>query len=105
MVLVTKAVNWLSKASFQPDKLGNPVTLTIESYEESQTAKGIDRLITGRHTNGKSYSFNIFGDVVNQLIDTLGGDSDKWIGKRIQVSLVMRGDKEIKTVKVIADVQ
>ena len=98
---VSKPVNWLSKALFQPQHLGNPIELEITEYNESQTSKGIDRNVLGKHKNGRIYQFSVFGDTLGQLIDGLGDDSDKWIGRRIQVMLVMRGDKELKHVRVM----
>lgn len=98
---VSKVVNWLSKSLFQPQELGNPITLEIVNYEESESAKGTNRRLSGKHSNGKVYTFDIFGEVINGLIDTLGDDTDKWIGRKIQVSLLMRGDKEVKQVKVL----
>lgn len=101
MVKVSKVVNWLSKALFQPQELGNPISLVIVGYEEEQSAKGINRRLSGKHANGKIYQFDVFGEIVNKLISELGEDSDMWINKRIQVMLVMKGDKEIKQITVI----
>jgi hypothetical protein len=98
---VSKAINWLSKSQFQPQFLGNPIELTIQDYTEEENAKGINRRIVARHANGKDYSFDIFGDVLNVLIDNLGDDSDLWKGKKIRVMLVMKGDKEIKQITVV----
>lgn len=98
---VTKVTNWLSKALFQPQELGNPIHLEIVKYEETTTAKGINRRLSGKHANGKIYEFDIFGDTVGELIQTLGDDSDKWISRKIAVSLFLRGDKEVKVVKIL----
>ena len=98
---ISKVVNWLSKSLFQPTELGNPISLEIVNYEEVETAKGTSRRLSGKHITGKVYSFDIFGENVNQLIDILGDDTDLWKGTKIQVSLLMRGDKEIKQIKVL----
>lgn len=95
---VEKSRNWLSKNLFSPDQLGNPILLSIEAFEQEKSAKGYNRRIVGKHQNGKSYCFDIWGDTLNYLIDNLGDETDKWIGTKIKVMLVMRGDKELKNV-------
>lgn len=98
---VTKVISWLSKSLFQQSELGNPIFLEIKAYEEEQGEKGLNRRITGKHTNGRSYSFDIYGDTLNLLIDELGGDSDKWMGRKISVMLVNSAGKEKKIVKIL----
>jgi len=97
---VSKPINWLSKGLFQPDKLGNPITAKIVNYEEEQSAKGTNRALSVDH-KGIIYRFDVFGEALNVLIDNIGDDSDKWIGRTIRVMLVMKGDKEIKKVEVL----
>jgi hypothetical protein len=102
MSKVTKVTNWLSKSLFQPQNLGNPIELQLTEYHEEDGAKGTDRILIGKHANGKLYQFNVFGDNFNLLIDKLGDETDTWIGKKLRIMNVMRGDKEIKQIEVVA---
>ena len=98
---VEKVSNWLSKSLFQPQNLGNPITAEIIAYSESKGEKGINRRLLLKHANKKQYQCDVFGDTFNQLIDDLGDDTDKWIGRQVQVMLVMKGEQEIKQFKVL----
>jgi len=101
-MIVEQPINWLSKAQFQPDKLGNPVRLMISGYNEEKGTKGINRRLSGIHANGTEYAFDIYGDVIATLLKDLGNDSDKWNGKYIRVMLVenAKTGKEVKKVTV-----
>jgi len=100
-MIVTIPVNWLSKALFQADKLGNPIILKISDYIEEAGSKGLNRRLSGLHNNGTTYQLDVYGDTIQTLIRDLGPDSDKWKGRMIRVMLVMKGDKEIKKLEVI----
>jgi len=95
-----KVYNWLSKSVFQPQELGNPASFEIVKYTETDSAKGINRRLLLKHKNGKQYQCDIFGDTLNDLIDGLGDDTDKWYGRFVSIMLVKRGDKEIKQFKI-----
>lgn len=100
-MIVEQPINWLSKAQFQPEKLGNPITLMVTGYAEEKGTKGVNRRITGLHINGTEYTFDVYGDVIATLLKDLGNDSDKWNGRYIRVMLVQKGDKDIKKVTVM----
>lgn len=99
---IEKPINWLSKNLFQVDKLGNPISAIIKDYEQEKTAKGINRRLVV-DVNGIIYKFDIWGDVVADLVDGFGDDTDFWKDKRIRIMLVMKGDKEIKKVQCMRD--
>jgi len=98
---VTKAINWLTAKMFQPDQLGNPIKVMIVDYYEEKGAKGMNRRLRVEHANKNIYEFDIFGSTMNGLIDLYGDDSEKWVGKNINVSLVKVGDKDTKRISPI----
>lgn len=95
---IEKVYNWLSKAVFQEM---NPQVMEILAYTESETPKGTNRRLLLKSSTGGQYQVDIFGETVNELIEQLGDETDRWISRKVSVMLVKKGDKDIKKFKAL----
>lgn len=99
---ISKTRNWLSKALFNADSLGNPILLTIADFESEETPKGTTHRLVVTHESGKIFAFDVFGDALNSLIDQLGDETDTWKSRKIKVMLLKGTDgKDKKTIQVL----
>jgi len=95
---VSKVFRWLTPTVL--GELGNPSIFELESYSESEGAKGTERMLVVK--NGSTlYQFNVFGDVVNSLVDGFGSDSDAWKGKKIRIMVIFKNGKNIRKVEAL----
>jgi hypothetical protein len=92
-MLVEEEVMWIGDNDF---KTRNPAICEIVGFRIGKDSKGRDdRLLTIR-VEDKARQMSIYADSLNALIKLLGKDTDKWIGRTIQIMSVKGVDGKNK---------
>jgi len=93
---IERDANWLKSEQFN---LGNPLWFSITDVTQKEGKFGKQELTVfiKSDMDGEIYQSSVFGKNKNKLIDKLGDDTDKWIGKRVKILALTDTDKDTTT--------
>jgi len=95
---IKPVVPWVGDRDFEKQ---NPIFGKIESVQEGANKWGKPEVQLNLDIEGQKRCVSLFGDNRNECIAKFGTDSEKWVGKSVQIALLTdpRDGKRSKTIR------